>query len=127
VVSGLKRSWPKNLTVRKLYINGSLNVNDIENLSSINGNLELDLDNVPADDMYQLLEHMGRNVKTLDIGDMFQVMQSIEYIKGQMIILERILAACPNLENFVFHKNSPSVVQDDRYDLLPSAFKNYKE
>jgi hypothetical protein len=125
IVSGLKKRWPKNLSVRRLEIVGSLSPSDIENLSSIECNLELDLDCVAAEHMYQLLECIGQYVKTLIIGDMFQVRQSIEYIKSQ-IILERILAACPNLEHFEFN-TCRAVVQDDRYDLPPSAFKNYKE
>jgi hypothetical protein len=75
--------------------------------------------------MYQLLERIGQLVKTLVIGDMFQSRPTIGYIKSQ-IILERILAACPNLEHFEF-STSRAVVQDSRYDMPPSAFKNYRQ
>jgi hypothetical protein len=124
IVSGLKRRWPKNLSVRRLEIIGSLSASDIENLSSIECELELDLDCVAAEHMYQLLERIGQFVKTLIIGNMFQVRPTVEYIKSQ-IILERILSACPNLEHFEFN-TSRAVVQDSRYDMPPSAFKNYR-
>jgi hypothetical protein len=124
VESGLKTRWPKNLSVRRLDIIGFLNVNDIEYLSSIECELDLNLDCVAAEHMYQLLERIGQLVKTLTIGNIFDFRQDIMFIRTE-IILERILAACPNLEHFEL-KTKRWVVLDDRYDLPPSAFKNYK-
>jgi hypothetical protein len=104
---------------------GSLSVNDIENLSSIECDLELDLNCVAAEHMYQLLERIGQYVKTLAIAEFCQKRPGVVYIKSE-IIVERILAACPNLERFQFNSKRP-VVQDDKYDLPPSAFKNYRQ
>jgi len=126
VEGGLKRSWPKNLSVRSLEVNGSLSLSDIENLSSIECELKLNLDCVAADQMYQLLERIGQFVKVLDIGEMIcRIRSGIVYIKSE-IILERILAACPNLESLGFNTRR-MVVQDKKYNLPPSAFKNYKK
>jgi hypothetical protein len=124
VESGLKTRWPKNLSVRRLDIIGFLTVNDIEYLSSIECELDLNLDCVAAEHMYQLLERIGQLVKTLTIGNIFDFRQDIMFIRTE-IILERILAACPNLEHFEL-KTKRWVVLDDRYNLPPSAFKNYK-
>jgi hypothetical protein len=124
VESGLKRRWPKNLTVKRLEIVGSLNVNDIEYLSSIDFELELNMDCIPARNMYQLLERIGHFVKTLTIENKFDYRQNIGYARKE-IIVEQILTACPNLEHFEFKTNRP-VVQDDKYDLPPSCFKNYQ-
>jgi hypothetical protein len=124
VESGLKRQWPKNLSVKYLEIIGTLNVNDIERLSTINSNLKLSLDCVSAENMYLLLELIGQLVKILFIEDMHKERRGVVYVKSD-IILERILTACPNLEHFEFNTNR-TVVQDDRYDLPPSAFKNYR-
>jgi hypothetical protein len=126
VESGLRESWPKNLSVRSLSIIGSLNVNDIERLGAIECQLELTFDSVAAEQMYQLLERMGQFVKTLSINnDSSYRRPDIVYVKTE-IILERILAACPNLEQFKINNNR-AVVLDDGFDLPPSAFKNYKE
>jgi hypothetical protein len=124
VESGLKRRWPKNLSVKRLEIVGSLNVNDIEYLSSIDFELELYMDCVEAEYMYQLLERIGHLVKTLTIENRFYDREDIGYARKD-IIVERILTACPNLENFEF-KTNRLVVQDDKYDLPPSYFKNYQ-
>lgn len=103
---------------------GSLNHNDIENLSTINCELDLYMDCVGADQMYQLLELIGHHVKSLDIQDIFMRRCANDYINTP-IILERILAACPNLKKFYFESNQ-IIVQDNRYNLPPAAFKNYK-
>jgi hypothetical protein len=124
VESGLKRKWPRNLAVKRLELIGSLNVNDIERLSTINCELELDLDCVGAENMYLLLELKGSLVKTLVIGNTNNERRDVDYVKSE-IILERILSACPKLENFEY-KTSRTVVQDDEYDMQPSAFKNYQ-
>jgi hypothetical protein len=128
VESGLKRRWPKNLSVTYLLIVGLLNVNDIEYLGSIDFKLELGMDCVAAENMYQLLERIGHLVKTLTIGNMYEDRQNIGYTRSDEIIVERILTACPNLENFEFKTNRP-VVQDGKYDLPPSSsyFKQYQK
>jgi hypothetical protein len=125
VESGLMRRWPKNLSVTRLEIVGSLNVKDIEHLSSIDFELELNMDCIPAENMYQLLERIGHLVKTLTIGNIHKYRLNIGYTGSDEIIVERILTACPNLEHFEF-KTDRKVIQDDKYDLLPSAFKNYQ-
>jgi hypothetical protein len=125
VASGLKRRWPKNLSVKKLEIFGSLSVNDIEYLSSIDCDLDLYLNSVRAEHMYQLLERMGQHVKSLTIADASDCNPEVVYNKSD-IILERILSACPDLEKFVY-KTSRKVVQDENYNLPPSAFRNFKE
>jgi hypothetical protein len=125
VESGLKRRWPKNLSVTRLEIVGSLNVNVIEYLSSINFELELCMDCVAAESMYQLLERIGHVVKTLTIENTFGFRRNTGYTGEDNIIVERILTACPNLEHFE-NKTDRFVVQDDKYDLSPPAFKNYK-
>jgi hypothetical protein len=123
---GLKTSWPKNLSVRGLKIIGSLSPSDIENLSSIECELELTLDCVAAEQMYQLLDRIGQFVKILNIDESIcRVQRGIAYVKSD-IILERVLAACPNLERLGFN-TSRTVVQDKKYNLPPSAFKNYKK
>jgi hypothetical protein len=111
------------LSVNKLHIIGSMGQNDIEKLSSIECNLTLRMDCVAVERMYQLLERIGRFVKTLTIGDMYK--PRIVYIESE-IIVERLLVACPNLEHFDFNCNQPLVL-DKRYDLPPSAFKNYQQ
>jgi hypothetical protein len=125
VESVLKKRWPKNLSVTRLEIVGSLNVNDIEYLSSIDFELNLNMDCVEAENMYQLLERIGHGVKTLAIKNKFGFRQNIGYTGEDNIIVERILTACPNLEHFEY-KTARFVVTDDKYELLPSAFKNYK-
>ena len=112
------------MLVTRLEIVGSLNVNDIEYLSSINFELELCMDCVDAEYMYQLLERIGHVVKTLAFKNEFGFRRNIGYT-GEDIIVERILTACPNLEHFEY-KTDRFVVTDDKYELLPSAFKNYK-
>jgi hypothetical protein len=124
VESGLKRRWPKNLSVMRLEIVGSLNVKDIEYLSSINFELELYMDCVEAEYMYQLLERIGHFVKTLTIENKSDYRQNIGYARKE-IVVERILTACPNLVHFEF-KTDQFVVQDDKYDLPPSYFKNFR-
>jgi hypothetical protein len=124
VESGLRRRWPKNLSVKRLEIVGSLNVNDIEYLSSIDFELELYMDCVEAEYMYQLLERIGHVVKTLTIDNRFDYREDIGYARKEVIV-ERILTACPNLEHFEF-KTDRKVVTDNKYDLLPSAYKNYQ-
>jgi hypothetical protein len=121
---GLKVRWPKKLSVQRLSIIGWLNPSDIDNLSSIESELNLELNCVGAEQIYQLLEHIGRLVKCLTIGDIFQVRKIIVYDNSD-IILERILAACPNLERFQF-LTSRSVIQDIRFNMPPAAFKNYQ-
>jgi hypothetical protein len=125
VQSELKRSWPKNLSVKHLEIVGSLNENDIENLSSIECELDLNLDCVAAEQMYQLLECKGQLVKSLTIGNNYEERWDVQYDDSD-IILERILIACPNLEHFKFQTDR-LVIRDDKFNLRPSAFKNYKE
>jgi hypothetical protein len=125
VESGLKRRWPKNLSVMRLEIVGSLNVKDIEYLSSINFELELYMDCVEAEYMYQLLERIGHFVKTLTIENKSDYRQNIGYARKE-IVVERILTACPNLVHFEF-KTDQFVVQDDKYDLPPSYFKNFRQ
>jgi hypothetical protein len=110
------------VSVECLTIVGWLNPSDIQNLSSIECHeLDLTLDSVGAEQMYQLLEHIGRLVKFLGI------IEDNEYkIKDKSdIILERILAACPNLEVFEL-ESSRNVIQDNRYNMPPAAFKNYQ-
>jgi len=75
--------------------------------------------------MYQLVERMGQLVKTLAIVDTHISRPDIVYIHSDVIV-ERILAACPNLEQFECRHNR-AVAQDYRYNLPPAAFKNYKE
>jgi hypothetical protein len=112
--------------VKHLEIIGSwLNENDIENLCSIKFKLDLYLDSVAAELMYQLLASMGQHVKSLTIADASDWDPEVVYNKSD-IILERILAACPNLENFEIQTRQ-KVVQDDKYYLPPSAFKNYQK
>jgi hypothetical protein len=121
VQRNLQARWPKNLSVRHLELRGFGSPSDIENLSSIECELDLNMDCVAAEQMYQLTERIGRLVKSLTIG-------SISAVKNEdhsEIILERILAACPNLEHFTF-KICREVVLDDRYILEPSDFKNYQ-
>jgi hypothetical protein len=128
VESGLRRRWPQNLSVENLEISGSLDENDIEYLTCIKITHNLFLNCVVAEQMYQLLERMGRFVKLLLIGDhkyRYRLRQDIVFIKNE-IIVERILSACPNLEVFAF-KTSQPVVKDELYNLPPSAFKNYKQ
>jgi hypothetical protein len=125
VESGIKTRWPKNLSVRHLLLIGSLSASDIDKLSSIECELDLNLDSVAAEQMYQLLERIGLFVKTLSIDEMYQMRPGIGYNNSEIISLERILAACPNLEYFLFG-TSRMVVQDYRYNMPPSAFKNYK-
>lgn len=121
----MKRRWPQNLAVRHLMVIGALNVEDIENLRSIDCEFELHLDSVAAEHVYQLLERIGHCVKTLGIKDWWcRLRIGIVYTLND-IILERVLAACPNLEHFEFD-TSRSVVQDSRHDMPPSAFKNYR-
>lgn len=86
------------------------------------------MDCVGAEEMYQLLEGgVGQYVKSLIIGDMYQVRKKeIVYDRSGIIILERILAACPNLQQFEY-LTSRAVVFDDRYYLPPAAFKNYRQ
>jgi hypothetical protein len=128
VKSGLKRKWPKHLSVRSLRIDGSLTDNDVENLSSIKCELGLNLDSIAAEHMYQLLESgIGQHLKNLTIVDFVHFKgrrRGVEF-DNTGIILERILAACPKLEHFVLDIIRP-LVQDNKYDLPPSAFKNYK-
>ena len=112
------------MSVMRLEIVGSLNVKDIEYLSSINFELELYMDCVEAEYMYQLLERIGHGVKTLTIENKSDYRQNIGYARKE-IIVEQILFACPNLEHFEF-KTDRLVVQDDKYDLPPSYFKNYQ-
>jgi len=125
VQTGLMRRWPQNLSVRRLIVIGALSVQDIEYLGSIDCEFELHLDSVAAENMYQLLERIGHCVKTLVIKDWCQFRIDNVYIPSD-IILERVLAACPNLEQFEFN-TSRSVVQDSRHDMPPSAFKNYRK
>lgn len=125
VEKGLKKKWPKNLSVKHLEIIGSISQSDIVKLGTIECELNLTLDCVAAEQMYQLLERIGRLVKSLVIANMYKLRQGIVYIKTEMI-LERILSACPNLEHFEF-ATSRTVVPDDRYKLQPAAFKNYKK
>jgi hypothetical protein len=109
-----------------LEVNGSLSLSDIENHSSIECELKLNLDCVAAEQMYQLLERIGQFVKGLDIDETIcRRQRGIVYIKSE-IILERILAACPNLESLGFNTRR-MVVQDKKYNLPPSAFKKYKK
>jgi hypothetical protein len=115
VESGLKSRWPKNLSVRKLFVRGSLTEHDIKCLSSIQGELQLEFYHVAPENMYQLVERMGQFVKSLEIGGIIYA----------AIIVERILTACPNLENFCIEICEEAVL-DDKYDLPPLAFKNYK-
>lgn len=122
--SGLRKKWPKNLSVGRLIIIGSLNQNDIENLSTIKCEFDLYMDCVGADQMYQLLDLIGHHVKSLDIKDIFMRRCANDYINTP-IILERILAACPNLKKFDF-ASCQTMVQDNKYNLPPAAFKNYK-
>jgi hypothetical protein len=111
--------------LKNLEIQGLLNENDIENLSSIECELNLKLDSVGAGQIYQLLERMGQYVKSLTIdGDAYYRARDIEY-DDSSVNVERMLVACPNLENFRFPTDR-QVVQDDKYNLPPSAFKNYK-
>jgi hypothetical protein len=124
VESGLKRKWPRNLAVKRLEIIGSLNVNDIERLSTINCELELDLDCVGAENMYLFLELKGYLVKTLIIGNTYNKRRYVDYVQSE-INLERILSACFKLENFEY-KTSRTVVSDDEHDMQPAAFKNYQ-
>jgi len=112
------------LSVKRLEIVGSLNVNDIEYLSSIDFELELYMDCVEAEYMYQLLQRIGHLVKTLTIENRFYDRGDIGYARKD-IIVERILTACLNLEHFEF-KTNRLVVQDDKYDLTPSYFKNFR-
>jgi hypothetical protein len=97
-----------------------LNENDIDNLSSIECKLELSMNYVATEQIYQLLERIGGLVKSLTIG---------EYFTGGVykweISVERLLAACPNLERFRLDTRE-AVVQDDNYVLPLSAFKNYQ-
>jgi hypothetical protein len=125
VEHGLKRRWPKNLCVRRLEILGSLRESDLEYLSSIEFELELTLDTVAVEQMYQLLESMGRFVKSLTIANGLYCSRKFLYVK-RGINLERILAACPNLEKLEY-KTNRKVVREDKYNLPPSAFKNLKE
>jgi hypothetical protein len=125
VESGLAIRWSKNLSVTRLEIVGSLNVNDMEYLSSINFELELCMDCVEAENMYQLLERIGHVVKTLAIKNKFSFRRNIGYTGEDNIIVERILTACPNLEHFEYETDR-FLVQDDKYHLSPPAFKNYK-
>jgi hypothetical protein len=113
------------LSVMRLEIVGSLNVKDIEYLSSINFELELYMDCVEAEYMYQLLERIGHFVKTLTIENKSDYRQNIGYARKE-IVVERILTACPNLVHFEF-KTDQFVVQDDKYDLPPSYFKNFRQ
>jgi hypothetical protein len=122
VERGLKRKWPKNLTVKKLEIIGLLSKKDISNLSTIECELELDMDCVASDQMYQLMERIGRFIKSLTIGN--ENKSRRDCIKSE-IILERILASCPNLEHFML-RTSRTVVQNPKYNLPFAAFKNYK-
>jgi hypothetical protein len=127
VESGLKRKWPKNLSVKYLEIIGPLNEKDMENLSSIQCE-HLNLQCISAQHMYNLveMESMGQFVKILRIGNRRAYYRLYFAYDDGSIILERILAACPNLENFQFNTER-NVVRDRKYDLPPSAFKNYKE
>jgi hypothetical protein len=128
VESGLKKRWPENLSVKNLFIVGSLNVTDIEYLSTVQGELKLTLNSVAAEQMYQLLDHMGQLVKTLAIEDTHRSrFDGLDIVNIHSdVIVERILAACPNLEHFECRHNQ-AMAQDDRYNLPPAAFKNYKE
>jgi hypothetical protein len=72
VKGGLKRRWPKNLSVSGLEIVGWLSPSDIDYLGSIECELKLDMDCVAAENMYQLLERMGQYVKTLIIGKKYR-------------------------------------------------------
>jgi hypothetical protein len=115
------------LHVGNLQIVGWLNESDMEKFDTIDFELQLKLDCVGAEQMYQLLERrLGRLVKSLLIGDKSpDVSEDVVCIHTE-IILERILAACPNLEHFDF-QSSRKTVLDSGYNLPPSAFKNYKE
>jgi hypothetical protein len=117
--------WPKNLCVKHLEILGALKESDLEYLSSIKFELELTLDTVLVGQMYQLLERMGRCVKSLTIANGLYCSQKFNYVKRK-INLDRILAACPNLEKLEY-KTNRRLVRDSKYDLPPSAFKNLKE
>jgi hypothetical protein len=107
VEGGLRSSWPKNLSVRSLKIIGPLSPSDIENLSSIECELKLKLV-CNAEEMYQLFERIGHFVKVLDIDEM--KFRTCHHFSNSGIILERILAACPNLERLGFN-TSRMVVQ----------------
>lgn len=125
---GLKVRWPRNLSVKCLIIVGSLSQKDIENLSTIECELYLNMDCVGAEQMYQLLELLGPLVKSLAIGDSWNIRKNVVYIKSD-IIVERIFMACPNLValNYNNYTNSQhrQVVQDNQYNMPPAAFKNY--
>jgi hypothetical protein len=113
--------------VRNLELSGSGSLSNFENLSSIECELDLVMDCVAAEQIYLLTERIGRLVKSLTIGRI-HIMEVNYVIDGDNhceIILERILAACPNLEHFTF-QIGPVVVLDDRYTLEPSDFKNYQ-
>lgn len=79
--------------------------------------------------MYKLLElGVGRFVKSLTIGDAYKSQRKFIYAKREAdIILERILAACPNLECFEFKSKQMRLNQADLYKLTPAAFKNYQK
>jgi hypothetical protein len=110
--------------VRHLEIKGPLSVNDVENLSSIECVLELGMSHVTVEQIYQLLESIGRCIKTLMIKNMQTMIWAPDV--GIPIIVERILAACPNLQHFDLMTDG-KVAQDDRYVLPTSAFKNYQK
>jgi hypothetical protein len=114
--------------VRNLeLIGGGMSPSNFENLSSIECELNLVMDSVAAEQIYLLTERIGRFVKSLTIGRI-HIMEVNYVIDGDNhceIILERIFAACPNLEHFTF-RIGPVVILDDRYTLEPSAFKNYQ-
>jgi hypothetical protein len=122
IKKGLKLHWPKHLRVICLGIEGSLDASDIAHLSSINFDVDLQLEKVPAEVMYQLLESkLGGRVTRLDI-----IFLEDHKTKCADVVLERVLAACPKLQHFMFFSRDP-VVKDPKYDLPPYAFNNYAE
>lgn len=111
--------------MKRLEIVGSLGARDIWHLGSIQCKLELEMYCVAAEKMYQLLErHIGRLVKSLLISDMYHWVEDVKFKRSE-IILERILAACPNLEHFKLLTLLQEVVLHDKYQMQPAAFKNY--
>jgi len=120
VKRGLRRSWPRNLSVKRLEIVGSLGARDIQHLGSIQCKLELEMYCVSAEKMYQLLErHIGWLVKSLLISDMYHWVDNIKFKRSE-INLERMLAACPNLEHFKLLTLLQEVVLHDNYHMQPA-------
>jgi len=111
----LEVKWPPWLTVDKLTIRGP--VRSIENLSTIpSGVKALVLVNFSSCHIYGLIEKLGPGISDLHI------INDLSRDSGPLNLF-RVLAACPNIEQFRIKHLGP-FEKKGGYKLTPQHFKN---